>query len=606
VKRNFVYLLTIGLLVLTLMLVACGPAATTTPPTTAPPTTAPPTTTPPTTTPPGPEKPQYGGTSTICLTADIQGFDEAFTPHTYLYTAHLTNEELLEGNWAIGPAGTGEADFILGGINNMATKTGSLADRWEIPKIGTVTFHIREGVKWALNPSSEASRLVNGRELTVKDIVYNLKRMCTAPRSYIRVAYSLLASSSNITSNDAARTITIECPIDQWANCITLFPDYLLVFPPEVIEKYGDINNWKNSVGSGPFILTDFVPNSSATFIKNPNYWQKNPVGPGKGNQLPYLDGVKELIIPDLSTRLAAFRTGKVDTSNPLVEHTDAWPIIQANSKIKYVKYIYDSCYTISMRTDKAELPFSKKEVRQALFLATDFNKIKNEYYQGEAEILVWPVTPTREYASAYVPLDKLPANVKELYSYNPDKAKQLLTTAGYPNGFKTTIICYNTSTITDVLAMVKSMWAKVGIDLTIDAREYAVWFSIVGGRTYNEMLYSWTAGIGTFFKMINYRGTSQYNSSYVNDPVVEKAWTEMQQYVGIDEAKLNKLNADLMPYLLEQCYVMGKPNPANYTMWWPWVKNFPGAGQVGYYNWPSYLKYVWVDENLRKQITGK
>lgn len=146
-KRKCVYLFTIGVVVLTLMLAACGPAATTTPPTTAPPTTAPPTTAPPTTTAPGQEKPQYGGTSTIVLTADIQGFDEGFTPHTYVYTAHLTNEELLEGNWAIGPAGTNEASFILGGINNMATKTGSLADSWEIPKIGTVVFHIREGVK---------------------------------------------------------------------------------------------------------------------------------------------------------------------------------------------------------------------------------------------------------------------------------------------------------------------------------------------------------------------------------------------------------------------------------------------------------------------------
>ncbi|HEX9976433.1 MAG TPA: ABC transporter substrate-binding protein, partial [Dehalococcoidales bacterium] len=382
--KRTVWLVMAFLAVTALVLAACGPAATTTPPTTTPPTTTPPTTAPPTTTPPGPEKPQYGGTSTIVLTNDIQGFDEAFTGHAYVYATHLTNEEILEGNWAIGPAGTNEASFILGGINNMATKTGALADRWEIPKIGTVTFHIREGVKWALNPSSEASRLVNGREVKVSDIVYNLKRMCTAPRAYIRVAYSLLASSAVITSNDAARTITIECPIDQWANSITLFPDYTMIYPPEVIEKYGDINNWKNSVGTGPFMLTDFVPNSSATFIKNPNYWQTDPVGPGKGNQLPYLDGVKYLIIPDLSTRLAAFRTAKIDTSNPLVEHADAWPVIQGNSNIKYVKYIYDSCYTISMRTDKAELPFSKKEVRQALFLATDFNKIKNEYYQGE------------------------------------------------------------------------------------------------------------------------------------------------------------------------------------------------------------------------------
>jgi ABC-type transport system substrate-binding protein len=46
---------------------------------------------------------------------------------------------------------------------------------------------------------------------------------------------------------------------------------------------------------------------------RNPNYWMKNPVGPGKGDQLPYIATVKYIIIPDLSTRQAALRTGKVD-----------------------------------------------------------------------------------------------------------------------------------------------------------------------------------------------------------------------------------------------------------------------------------------------------
>jgi len=602
--KKTIWIVTACLAVTALLVTACGPAATTTPPTTAPPTTAPPTTAPPTTTPAGPEKPRYGGTGSVVLTADIQGFDEAFTGHTYLFATHLTNEELLEGNWAIGPVGTGQADFILGGINSLETKTGALADRWEIPKLGTVVFHIREGVHWALNKDSEASRLVNGRELTVDDIVYNLKRMCTAPRAYIKTAYPALAASAVITSDKATRTVTIECPVDQWANSITLFPDYLFIFPPEVIAKYGDINNWRNSVGTGPFMLTDFVSNGSATLVRNPDYWQKDPVGPGKGNQLPYLDGVKILIIPDTATRLSAMRTAKVNGLG--AEYVDAWPIIQENPSIKYKPYIYDSCMTIAMRTDKKELPFSDIRVRQALFLATDFNKIKNDYYKGQAEILVWPIIYTREYASAYVPMDKLPANVRELYSYNPTKAKELLTAAGYPTGFKTTIITYNTESYVEYLSMIKAMWAQVGVDLTIDAREYAVWFSRISARSYDQMIYTWNSGIGTFMKMINFRGTSMYNSSYVNDPVVEKAWTEMQQYVGINEPKMNQINAELMPYVLEQCWVHPKPNPTTYTMWWPWVHNYEGAFNVGYYNYPSYQKYVWLDLDLKEKMTGR
>jgi hypothetical protein len=66
------------------------------------------------------------------------------------------------------------------------------------------------------------------------------------------------------------------------------------------------------------------------------------------------------------------------------------------------------------------------------------------------------------------------------------------------------------------------------------------------------------------------------------------------------------EINAELMPYLLEQSYVIPKPNPVTVVAWWPWVHNFYGAINVGYYNWPSYLKYVWHDSALKKQLVGR
>jgi len=544
--------------------------------------------------------PQYGGVSAIVLTADILGFDEAFIPHTYVYTMHLTNEELLEGDWVKGPAGTGEADYILGGINSMDLKTGGLADGWEIPELGTMIFHIREGVHWHDKPP------VNGRELTVDDVVFSLERMTTSPRAYIKTAYPTLAATTEITYDDSARIVTIKVPIDQWANCATLYPDYVEIVPRDAVEEFGHINDWRNSYGTGPFILTDYVSNASATLVRNPNYWKKDPCGPGMGNQLPYLDGIKMLIITDLSTRLAAMRTGKIEGAG--FEYEDAWPIIEANPEIEYITYIHDSCYSMGMRTDDPESPFSDIRVRQALMLATDFDQIVDDFYGGKAEKLVWPISPTKEYANAYISLEELPANVRRLYEYDPVEAKQLLTAAGYPTGFSTSIICYNTPTQIDYLSQIQAMWAEVDIELEIDAKDYAVWRGRMGTRTFGptDLFYAWDSGIGTFMKMINYRGSSQYNQSYVDDPVVEDAWTEMQMYVGIDEAKMMEINAELMPYLLEQAYVIPKPNPLLVVMWWPWVENFNGAFNCGYYNWPSYLKYVWHDLTLKEQMTGR
>ncbi|HEX9896085.1 MAG TPA: ABC transporter substrate-binding protein, partial [Dehalococcoidales bacterium] len=360
------------------------------------------------------QKPEYGGFATSILAADVAGFDEAFIQHYAAATLKLTNEEMLQGDWTKGPAGTGEFDFMIAGINTMSNKTGALADSWEIPERGKIIFHIREGVHWHNKPPT------NGRELTVEDVVYSFKRMCTNPGAYIKITYPLLAKDVKITGDEAARTVTVDataCPSSEWSNVTGVFPDYLSIMPKDALEYYKDnMNDWKNSIGTGPFMLTDYVSNSSVTFTRNDNYWMTNPRKPGKGDRLPYIDGIKLLIISDTATAMTAFRTKKVDSAtgyyDDLKEFLD-------NPDVKRLSYTAETCYAIFMRTDKADLPFSKLEVRQALMLATDFEKIKDEFYDGKAIILSWPAAYIKEYKDAYVPIENLPANVRELYSHN-------------------------------------------------------------------------------------------------------------------------------------------------------------------------------------------
>ena len=60
---------------------------------------------------------------------------------------------------------------------------------------------------------------------------------------------------------------------------------------PEAVKQWGDLTDWHHAIGTGPFILTDFVGGSSATLVKNPNYWGYDERYPQ--NQLPYVDSVK-------------------------------------------------------------------------------------------------------------------------------------------------------------------------------------------------------------------------------------------------------------------------------------------------------------------------
>jgi ABC-type transport system substrate-binding protein len=99
-----------------------------------------------------------------------------------------------------------------------------------------------------------------------------------------------MSASLEVTSDAAARTVTVTVPTDQWVNMITLIPDYMSIVAPELTEMYGGEAAWENVCGTGPFILSEFVDNSTCTFVRNPDYWETNPVGPGMGDQLPYVE----------------------------------------------------------------------------------------------------------------------------------------------------------------------------------------------------------------------------------------------------------------------------------------------------------------------------
>lgn len=547
------------------------------------------------------DKPQYGGFITIPLAQDILNFEEMYGWHPGAALLKLTNEELLTGDWAKGPAGTNECDWAIRGTDRFTQKAGSLAESWEYPKIGTAVYHIRKGITWALDSNSEASRLVNGREFNANDIAWTLNKYITFTRSYLYSQPGL--KDAKIVAVDDW-TVQIDINPAYFEAGIARFQDFASIVPHEVVEKYGSMQDWRTSVGTGAFILKDYVPGSSATLEKNPNYWQKDPVGPGKGSQLPYLDGVKYIIITDASTTQSAFRTGKIDVYASADWETGDL-LTGENPDLLYKKHVQDTTpNNTMMRTDKA--PFNDIRVRRALFMSTDFNGLKNDLYGGEANIVTWPLTPVREYKDAYLSLDEAPDSVKELYTYNTEKAKALLSEAGYPDGFNVTIIAQNLTERVDYYSVIKEMWAKVNINVTIDLKEAAVWESITGARNYDQMIHSHTAPCGSIYRMINYRGIGRTNGSYINDPKVEEMYPQIQEAYILNPPEADRMHKELMKYVLDQAWVIPTPLPPLYHLWWPWVKNFHGEISPGYDNTFKFAYFTWIDRNLKEKMTGK
>ena len=192
-----------------------------------------------------------------------------------------------------------------------------------------------------------------------------------------------------------------------------------------------------------------------------------------------------------------------------------------------------------------------------------------------------------------------MPASVQELFSYNPEKARQLLKEAGYPNGFKANILVTGTTQI-DEVSIFKDQWAKVGIELVLDTMESGSFSTVATARSHEDMIYRsmfQTFSIQLFLSGL--RGTSTFNSSYVNDPpgsdpFIEERYQSIQDNVFKNPSVAYQAYRELKPYVLEQAFYIPRPTPYSYSVWWPWLKNYYGQG---------FLKYNWIDQDLKKTM---
>jgi len=393
----------------------------------------------------------------------------------------------------------------------------------------------------------------------------------------------------------------VQVPIERVLEAAKRFGDSTFPVPKDAIEQIGNIRDWKDAVGTGPFILTDYVVSSTATLKKNPDYWLTDPVGPGKGNQLPYLDEVTWLIIPDISTRLAAIRTGKIDQSFD-VTYEQGKQLVGAEAD-GLVRAVQDTVHELPayMRTDKA--PFNDVRVRRAMMIAIDQPTIERDLYDNTGRLVTWPYYYSKAYQDLYLGLDdpEMPDSVKELFSYNPDKAKSLLADAGYPNGFKTEVV--TNATAADYYSVIKNYLDAVGIDMTISVVDDGVLRNIQIARNYDQMCISATGPPSIWPMLITMTGEGWQNTSLIDDPTVNQAAADIGYKAIMDEPGAMAKTKELMKYVLDQAWVIQNPDYPRYVFYWPWIQNYSGERSIGYFWVHSWPQFVWLDNDMKTSM---
>lgn len=192
-----------------------------------------------------------------------------------------------------------------------------------------------------------------------------------------------------------------------------------------------------------------------------------------------------------------------------------------------------------------------------------------------------------------YTPLDALPESTSELYGYDPIKAKQLLAEAGYPDGFATEVVV--NSNHVELASIIKAYLADIGVDMTISVQTYSAWRATGFNKTYQHM-YMDSVFQARPFGFTHLRTGNIRNFSLVDDSRINAA-IEAIDTAYFDESERRQLMKDVVPYILEQSYILVPPAPHLFTTWQPWVKGYHGKYSVGNRGAAGdFPRYIWVD----------
>ncbi|HPL28737.1 MAG TPA: ABC transporter substrate-binding protein [Anaerolineae bacterium] len=457
-------------------------------PPTAPPTVAPGTGA---LTPAG--SPQRGGALTVAIAADPDGLD----PHKTVAAATFQITRNIYDTLV-------QAD-------DKGRIVPDLALSWEPSADGlTWTFTLREGVKFH-----------NGRTMTADDVKYSFERLLAPETASPRAKDFAVVQS--VAAPDAKTVVfTLKAPSAPFLS--NLAYGWAAIVPQEAAATLRD-----QPVGTGPFKVVQWVKDSHVALERFDDYFV-----PG----VPYLDTATFRVITDPSSRMAALRAGEVDVIPELpVQEVAA---VRQEADLKIIEVPFNGIQYIAV--NNAQPPFDNVKVRQALNHAVDKQAVIDAAQFGIGVPIGSHMPPVTEY---YVDL-------AGRYPYNPEKAKQLLAEAGYPNGLETTMILpqpydfhiRNGQVVADQLA-------KVGIKVKLETMEWGTWLKqVYNGRQFALTAIGATGRLDPAPFLSAYVSTSAENMrNYANTQFDELA---AQGAVEADAARRREIYAQMQTLLAD------------------------------------------------------
>jgi peptide/nickel transport system substrate-binding protein len=328
----------------------------------------------------------------------------------------------------------------------------ALAESWTVSPDGkSWTFKLRRGVKFH-----------SGRELAADDVKFTYEKVMDPKVGSGGRGYFAAVEGIEIPDK---YTVRIHTKAPTASLLAGLAGNWSAIVPRDEVEKRGDLR--RTAIGTGPFILQEWVPQSHLKARRNPDYWDK-----GK----PVVDAIEIRIIPDEASIIAQLRTGNIH--HAMLEDNKNYFLVKDDKRLTTLRTsrLGFDCLMINM----GRKPFTDVRVRQALSLAIDRNEVLQVAASGLGQV-TGPATPAMKPWA--LPIEAY----KEWYTPNPERAKKLLADAGYPTGFKTSILAIPTfPTMVAGAQVIAAHLKRVGIDAQILQQEYGVWIKNIIKPNFN------------------------------------------------------------------------------------------------------------------------
>jgi len=390
-----------------------------------------------------------------------------------------------------------------------------LAASWETENDGRrVVFKLRPGVKFH-----------DGTSLDAEAVKWNLDwRMDPASKSPQKKGLSDIINS--VTAVDPL-TVAIDLKVQAPGLFGMLGQREGLMASPTAAKKAGD-DFGGSPVGSGPFILKEWVRGNRVVVERNPDYWES-----GK----PYLD---KIVLQNIAGSVIGIqlRTGEIDMIHSLTPQ-DILPLQNA-SDVELLKAPANRWWSMQWQVDKP--PFNNAKLRQAIAHAIDRKTLVDIVQLGKAEIAESPTPPGLWWYSPEV----------KSYEFNLDKARALLKEAGYPNGFEVALAAPNASPDSQISTVVQDQLKAAGITANLEPVSASDFYQLVVKRAINFTPENWTQRPDPdgLFRALFYTKEFANSTGYSNpevDALLDKAralqdpaarkplYAKMQQIVTTD-----------------------------------------------------------------------